>query len=201
MPQKKKKDENYGLLAVLLLGGAVALLKAGKKGEDYFSKHWTLEDFTRSDVATQYGIAEQFTPGVQERNNGQLFATHILDPIVDCLGGKPRINSWFRSKALNDKLIALGYSASPTSEHMEGYTTDLHWEVDGENLTANIVKCVLEQNLPYRQMIIEEGTWARPAWVHISWNKDNRPQQILRYTKNGGYSNVSRSKAENIYLV
>jgi zinc D-Ala-D-Ala carboxypeptidase len=59
-------------------------------------------------------------------SNMDLVFLLMIDKAREIAGTPFLINSGFRTKAYNDKLIKLGYKASPNSSHLKGKAADIH---------------------------------------------------------------------------
>ena len=138
------------------------------------SKNFSLEELTRSATATKLGIDN--TPDEEHLNNLQVVVDEIAQPLRDHFGKPVRINSGYRSPALND---AIG--GSKKSQHSKGEAIDL--EIDG---VSNMeVADWITENCDYDQVILEfynpaEGP--NSGWVHASCKADlsqNRKRNLI----------------------
>ena len=138
------------------------------------SKNFSLEELTRSATATKLGIDN--TPDEEHLNNLQVVVDEIAQPLRDHFGKPVRINSGYRSPALND---AIG--GSKKSQHSKGEALDL--EIDG---VSNMeVAGWITENCDYDQVILEfynpaEGP--NSGWVHASCKADlsqNRKRNLI----------------------
>ena len=134
------------------------------------TEHFTLEELTHTDH-------RQFdnTPNAAEIANLTRLA-EFLEKVKMVLRGKPiMVNSAFRSKQVND---AVG--SKDTSQHRLGCAADIR--VPGMT-PDQVVKEIIEANLPYDQLIREFD-----SWTHISiTNHPNEPprKQVLIIDKQG----------------
>ena len=138
------------------------------------SENFSLEELTRSATATKLGIDN--TPDEEHLNNLQVVVDEIAQPLRDHFGKPVRINSGYRSPALND---AIG--GSKKSQHSKGEAIDL--EIDG---VSNMeVAGWITENCDYDQVILEfynpaEGP--NSGWVHASCKADlsqNRKRNLI----------------------
>lgn len=138
------------------------------------SENFSLEELTRSATATKLGIDN--TPDEEHLNNLQVVVDEIAQPLRDHFGKPVRINSGYRSPALND---AIG--GSKKSQHSKGEALDL--EIDG---VSNMeVAGWITENCDYDQVILEfynpaEGP--NSGWVHASCKADlsqNRKRNLI----------------------
>lgn len=142
------------------------------------SRHFYLEEFTKSQAATRLGINN--TPSPQVVENLRLLCENVLEPIRTSWRKPVVISSGYRSPAVNS---AIG--GSKTSQHCFGMAADFEiMGVDNCDLTRWV-----QQNLQYDQLILEfhnheEGP--NSGWVHVSYNAGkNRMQDITAAIING----------------
>jgi hypothetical protein len=136
------------------------------------SKHVTLAEFERSETAINRGINNSMNEWEIER--AKLVCENCFEPIRAKVGAPIRINSGFRSGALNR---AIG--GSTTSQHSLGEAIDL--DLHDRNLFEWII-----DNVEFDQLIAEGGTENRFDWFHISYRKGRLRKQVLRMVKKGG---------------
>ena len=139
------------------------------------SPHFSLWEF----VTSQTGERQQIdnTPSDEVIANLRTLCTNILEPARTALGPL-RISSGYRSAALN---AAIGGSKS--SAHMLGYAAD----VIPLNTTKMTFAKWVAANCNFDQIILEFGTPAEPAWIHVSCEPPMR-KQILKTVEGGGYA-------------
>ncbi|MFF2048857.1 D-Ala-D-Ala carboxypeptidase family metallohydrolase [Stenotrophomonas bentonitica] len=99
-------------------------------------------------------------------------AEMILQPLRDALGKPVRVNSAFRSEAVNR---AVGGTA--TSQHRLGQAADIH--VPGMT-SVEVAKTIVALGLPFDQVIEEFG-----SWVHVSYGPRRRRQQLTAVKRSG----------------
>ena len=138
------------------------------------SKHVTRSEFERSETAINRGINNSMNEFEIER--AKLLCENCFEPIRAKVGAPIRINSGFRSGALNR---AIG--GSTTSQHSLGEAMDL--DLHDRDLFEWII-----DNVEFDQLIFEGGTTDRSDWFHISYRKGRLRKQVLRMTKKGGKS-------------
>ena len=97
------------------------------------------------------------------------------------VGGPIKVNSFFRSPELNEKI-----GGSKTSQHCKGQAIDID-DVYKYKTNAEMYHWVKE-NLNFDQMIWEFGTDMNPNWVHISYvsEEDNRNRCLKAYKDDMG---------------
>ena len=138
------------------------------------SENFSLEELIRSSTAMRIGIDN--IPNDEHLKNLQVVVDEIAQPLRDHFGKPVRINSGYRSPALND---AIG--GSKKSQHSKGEALDL--EIDG---VSNMeVADWITENCDYDQVILEfynpaEGP--NSGWVHASCKADlsqNRKRNLI----------------------
>jgi hypothetical protein len=122
-------------------------------------------------------------------------ATTILDPIRDHVGRPVRINSGYRSPALN----AATPGASSTSQHVRGEAADLVIVGGSEADLWDLWRWIgWASPLRFGQVIFEDARPADPnggAWIHVSlglgWRVPSRCGQRLTWSPSRGYTTYS----------
>jgi len=137
------------------------------------SKHFKLEEFTKSMTAQRKGIDNE--PGAGDIKNLEDLCYEILEPVRNKYDRPVRISSGYRSEALCE---AIG--SKKTSQHSKGQAAD--FEVPG---IPNIkVAYWIQANCDFDQLILEYYSPTDPAkgWIHCSYNeKGNNRKQVLTY--------------------
>ena len=141
------------------------------------SKHITLKEATYSATGAAKGIDNSPTP--EHLENMKLLAEKVFEPLREWYGKPIKINSFYRSKALN---LAIPGS-SLTSQHSFGQAMDIDTASDNKKLFDYI-----KANLDFDQLIFEGGTDANPDWVHVSYKAKGNRKQVLRMRKVNGKS-------------
>ena len=140
------------------------------------SKNFTLQEFTKSQVAERRGIDN--LPGEIHLERAKELFENIVQKVRDNFG-VTIINSGYRSGDLN---YAIG--GSNTSQHCRGQAVDI--ECPG---TPNYdVAKWIEDNLEFDQLILEFYTSGIPdsGWVHVSYDTEDNRKQSLTATKENG---------------
>lgn len=122
--------------------------------------NFTLEDFTRSQTATRFGIRN--VPNAAAVASLTLLSAKVLEPTYKKFGKALIITSGFRSLALNTQI-----GRKSTSQHVKGQAADI--EVPG---VPNIELAEwIVANLDFDQCILEFYSSRDPAagWVHVSY--------------------------------
>lgn len=129
-------------------------------------RNFTIQELTESATAEAKKINNDPTPEAAE--NLKLLVDKVLDPLRDAYGKPIRVNSGYRSPALNAAV-----KGSKTSQHMKGQAADITGGSKQEN--KKLFELAQELNLPYCQLIDEKNF----SWVHISYDPNNVKRQIL----------------------
>lgn len=133
------------------------------------TEHFTLEEFTHSDIAVRKGMDNTPDPDTLEVLK-QTAAK--LEDIRSLLGVPIHINSGFRSLKVNS---AVGGSVS--SQHCKGEAVDFIAPQFGT--PQEICRAILDSTIEFDQLI-HEG-----AWVHISFSDDPRHSVLTAHFGNG----------------
>jgi hypothetical protein len=141
------------------------------------SKNFSLPELTHSNTAVAKGIDNTPTPEVIA--NLQILVDNILQPIRDKLGKPIKINSGYRSPAVNASV-----GGSTNSDHCRGQAADI--EIAGM-ANGDLAKWI-QANFKFTQLILEFYTQGVPdsGWVHVSYNPDNLKCQVLTAVKQNG---------------
>lgn len=134
------------------------------------SKNFSLAELTYSSTAINKGIDNTPTPEIIA--NMQILVDNVLQPLREQLGKPLKINSGYRSPAVN---TAVGGSA--TSDHCKGQAADI--EIPG--LPNMELATYIKDNLKFTQLILEFYTpgVVDSGWVHVSYNPDNLKCQVM----------------------
>jgi len=137
------------------------------------SKHFKLEEFTKSMTATRKGIDN--TPGSGDIKNLENLCYLILEKVRAKFDKAVTITSGYRSEALCE---AIG--SKKTSQHAKGQAVD--FEING---VPNIkVAYWIQNNCDFDQLILEyfDPDDGSKGWIHCSYNEqgENR-KQVLRF--------------------
>jgi hypothetical protein len=135
------------------------------------SKHVTLAEFEASGTATNHSILNKMNEFEIER--AKLLCEKVFEPLRAHMGEPIRINSGFRSIAVNK---ACG--GSKTSQHCLREAMDL--------AVGSKAFHFIKDNLIFDQLIWEFGTDKEPSWVHVSYSKARNRKQVLKAIKQNG---------------
>ena len=142
------------------------------------SKHISEKEATKSITALRLGIDN--TPNGVTISNMKLLAEKVFEPLREWVGGPIKINSFYRSIALNE---AIG--GSSRSQHCQGRAIDID-DIYGHKTNKEMFEYVKE-NLDFEQMIYEFGSETNPDWVHISYvSQDKNRNKILKAVRDDG---------------
>ena len=143
------------------------------------SEHISYKEATYSQTAIRNDIDND--PNVEQLKRIQLAAESIFEPLRKWVGGPVKINSCFRSAALNKRI---GGAASSQHCANKGAAFDLD-DTYGHKTNAEMFNYI-KDNLDFDQLIWEFGTDENPNWVHVSYNEDSNRGQILKACKVNG---------------
>ena len=139
------------------------------------SDHITYAEAIHSNTAKRKQIDN--TPNEKQIEAMKLLAAKIFEPLRKYVGGPIKVNSFFRSVALNE---AIGGVAS--SQHCKGQAIDID-DVYGRKTNAEMYHWIKE-NLDFDQMICEFWTDTQPNWVHISFiSEEEKRNKCLKAYK------------------
>lgn len=147
------------------------------------SEHISLKEATTSQEAIRKGIDN--TPNEQEIAAMKLIAEKVFEPLrayISMKRGKDtpiHINSFFRSKAVNEKI-----GGSTTSQHCKGEAMDI--ECNYPDFNNRDLFLAIKEKSAFDQLIYEFGDDNEPAWVHVSYTKSGNRKQVLRAIKENG---------------
>ena len=142
------------------------------------SKHITYKEAVRSNTALRLNINN--IPNDYEISNMVGIASNVFEPLREYVGGPIKINSMFRSEALNR---AIG--GSSRSQHCQGRAIDLD-DTFGHKTNAEMFNYI-KDNLNFDQLIWEFGDDTNPDWIHVSFvsNDENRCRCLKAEKVNG----------------
>lgn len=137
------------------------------------SRKFTYGELTKSnsEICKRLGIKNE--PNEQELQNLKDLAVNVLDPCSDFVG-KLGVTSGFRCKAYNSAIP----NADPNSQHIKGQASDLDCDIYGKGTNGELFHYI-KDNLEFDVLIWEFGDDANPAWVHVSYNK-NQNRKIVK---------------------
>ena len=137
------------------------------------SKHFTLEEFEKSQTATRKGIKNKAGSGEIKNLTDLCYA--VLEPVRAKFDKPVFITSGYRSEQLCE---AIG--SKITSQHTRGE------EVDVEIMGISNLQLALwiQNNCDFDQLILEfwkEEEGANSGWVHCSYKEGSNRKQVLTF--------------------
>jgi zinc D-Ala-D-Ala carboxypeptidase len=121
------------------------------------AENFSLEEF----IQTKTGLFND--PGPNEIKAIISLVNNVLQPARNLYGKPMRINSGFRSPAVNQKIGGvLG------SQHCKGEAADI--SCDDNKALFDIIRKIGD----FDQLIWEFGNNNQPEWIHVSYNSHNR---------------------------
>jgi len=145
------------------------------------SKHISEKEATKSVTALRLGIDN--TPNGDAIANMKKLAEKVFEPLREWVGGPIKINSMYRSVALNE---AVGGSSK--SHHCcKGGAAALDLDdIYGHKTNKEMFEWIKE-NLEFDTMIWEFGNEDNPDWVHVSYVSDEKNRnRILKAVRDDG---------------
>jgi len=130
------------------------------------SRNFTMEEMVHTDT----GLPNE--PGQREKQALTDLVNNVLQPARNILNMQIKINSGYRSPAVNTKV-----KGSKTSRHMKGEAADLDC-ADNAKL-FNIIRDIIKD---YDQLINENNF----SWIHVSYSKGKNRREVLEF-KDGKY--------------
>lgn len=130
-------------------------------------KYFSIEELTRSAVAKAKGIVNE--PPQKAVDNLIRLAEAVLDPIREAWGGPIRVNSGYRSEALNRAVGGVR-----RSQHTAGQAADI--TVGSVKDNRRLFEMIRGLDIPFDQLINEGGG----RWIHISHSERGR-REILNF--------------------
>ena len=124
------------------------------------SKHFTLNELTRSAAAEKHGIDNslRFSCDAWIIENLETLCKTVLEPIRDYVGGPIFVNSGYRCALLNALLGGVD-----NSQHKTGNAADITWDDFGKNRLEVVFKIACNlSHLPIDQLILYD------TFIHVS---------------------------------
>ena len=147
----------------------------------FSTEHFSLNEFVRSATAKRLGIDN--TPTEEAVDNLRFLTEELLEPLRVQWGRPIRVNSGYRSEALNR---AVG--GSRTSQHMRGEAADI--SAESPVMNNRLMIRLLFSGLPFDQLIAEEVDEMNcPRWLHVSIVNRQR-----------GYGNTNRKNRHEVLV-
>lgn len=148
------------------------------------SKHISWNEAVNSPTAIAKGIDN--TPTPEHLKAMKLIAEKVFEPLRAHFGKPIKINSFYRSAALNRAIPG----SSKTSQHLKGEAIDMDATA---GFTNKDIFVYIAKNLVFDQLIWEAGTDSNPDWVHVSYKESGNRRQMLQMKRvNGKSTYISR---------
>ena len=128
------------------------------------TKNFSLYEMT----VTNSGIEN--VPNDEQLANLKLLCENVLQPLRNKFNRPIKVTSGFRNEKVNRHVGGVA-----SSEHVQGMAADLVCEDNAE--LFNLIR----QRFKFSQLIWERGTRMQPAWVHVSYDKDDLKCQVLKF--------------------
>lgn len=145
------------------------------------SKHFTLEELTRSEYAKLNGIDN--TPSELQIENLRQLCLNSLEPLRERVGKPIYVLSAFRCPAVNS-----GIGGASNSQHLDGKAADIivnGWTADDLFIEAS-------RHISYDQLIQEFG-----RWVHVSYSNPLRLMKLWAVKIDGKTKYLREAPSEN----
>jgi hypothetical protein len=126
------------------------------------SVYVSMSEVIKSNTATRKGIDN--VPNEKQLNNIASLAVAVFDPLREWVGGAVKINSGFRSEALNK---AIG--GSKTSQHCANNGAAFDIDDTFGHATNKDMFHYIKDMMSFDQLIWEFGDDNNPSWVHVSF--------------------------------
>lgn len=133
-------------------------------------KYFTMAEMTNSAVARILHIGNK--PDAETAENLKALVMNVLDPARERIGMPIRVNSGYRSQQLNKAVGGVS-----DSQHLLGEAADVR--VGSPAMNKRLYEVLLE--LPFDQLIWEQGSDVGPAWIHVSYKRNGKNRrEVLR---------------------
>ena len=128
------------------------------------TKNFRWEEFERSNKAAELGI-DNTIPDNTVAENVRALVFNVLQPLRDACGHPLRVNSGYRSKALNKAI-----KGAANSQHTRGEAADIH-----EDNPFTLAWLVLHIGLPFDQLILYD------TFIHLSHKRNGQQRGQILY--------------------
>ena len=145
------------------------------------SKHISEKEATKSVTALRLGIDN--TPNGDAIANMKELAEKVFEPLREWVGGPIKINSMYRSPALNE---AIGGSSKSQHCCKGGAAAIDIDDIYGHKTNKEMFEWIKE-NLDIYTMIWEFGNEDNPDWIHVSYvSEEKNRNRILKAVRDDG---------------
>ena len=150
------------------------------------SDHISFKEATYSQTANKFDL--QNKPNKEHIKNMETLAEKVFEPLRKWVGGPIKVNSFYRSEELNNKI-----GGAMSSSHITGNAIDI--STLGKKSNLEMLHYIID-NLDFDQVISEyPNEDGEPRWLHISYkNKKNNRKQALEIKRKGKYYTYSDCK-------
>jgi hypothetical protein len=145
--------------------------------------HFTLEEMTKSDLASRYIIDNSPKDSMIIESLRQV-CVRILEPVRTYFNKPVVVTSGYRCLELNSKA-----GGQPNSQHLKGQAAD--YSIPGLS-NYDLANWVVN-NLHFDQCILEFHIAGEPesGWVHTSWNTESSNRSdVLTINKQGKFKGL-----------
>ena len=125
-------------------------------------KYFTIKELS----STNTGLPN--IPPYEVQKNLEALVENVLDPLRVKYGKSIRVNSGYRSAAVNAKV-----KGAKNSDHLYGYAADI---TAGNKVENKKLFELIRDNFDFKQLINEYNY----SWVHVSWQSGANRKQILK---------------------
>lgn len=125
-------------------------------------KYFTIKELSK----TNTGLPN--IPPYEVQKNLEALVENVLDPLRTKYGKPIRVNSGYRSAAVNTKV-----KGAKNSDHLYGFAADI---TAGNKVENKKLFELIRDNFEYKQLINEYNY----SWIHVSWQKGANRKQILK---------------------
>ena len=125
-------------------------------------KYFTIKELS----STNTGLSN--IPPYEVQKNLEALVENVLDPLRVKYGKPIRVNSGYRSAAVNAKV-----KGAKNSDHLYGYAADI---TAGNKVENKKLFELIRDNFDFKQLINEYNY----SWVHVSWQNGANRKQILK---------------------
>lgn len=136
------------------------------------TENFTLEELIESPSAKKAGFKEQLTPSDSVVENLRALCVNVLQPVRDLVGIPIDISSGYRCERLNK---AVG--GAVRSQHLTGEAADI--KATSRLSNRELLDKIRLSGIKYDQLINEYPVKGEPSWIHISFSKRNRGEQLV----------------------
>ena len=147
-----------------------------KSKKENFSNNISWKEAFGSATAKRLGIKNN--PDETQLANMKSLAENLFEPLRERVGEPILINSFFRCEELNK---AISGSAT-TSQHIKGCAIDL----DATKISNCELFYIIKNEFEFDKLIWELGDDNNPAWIHVSYVKDNNRKLVYQAKRKEG---------------